>query len=65
MEVAYFRAHNAALVVNAATWILWDLAHGGTPKDSKSADDMAGLREGVAELFPCGHPTAAVAVPPP
>jgi hypothetical protein len=62
---AYFRAHNAELVVNAATWILWDLAHGGKPKDSKIAEYMAGLRQRLAELFPCGHPTAAVAVPPP
>jgi hypothetical protein len=61
---AYFRAHNAELIVNAATWILWDLAHSGQPKDSKIAEYMAGLRQRLAELFPCGHPTAAVAVPP-
>jgi len=62
---AYFRAYNAELVVNGATWILWDLAHGGKPKDSKLAEYMAGLRQRLAELFPCGHPTAPVAVPPP
>jgi len=62
---AYFRAHNAELIVNAATWILWDLAHGGKPKDSKIAEYMAGLRQRLRELFPSGHPTAAVALPPP
>lgn len=62
---AYFRAHNAELIVNAATWILWDLAHGGKPKDIKIAEYMAGLQQHLAELFPSGHPTAAVAVPPP
>ena len=61
---AYFRAHNAELVVNAATWILWDLAHGGKPKDSKLGEYMNNLRLRLAELFPNGHPTAAVAVPP-
>jgi hypothetical protein len=62
---AYFRAHNAELVVNAATWILWDLAHGGKPKDSNIQEYMAALRQRLTELFPSGHPTAAVAVPPP
>lgn len=58
---AYFRAHNAELVVNAATWILWDLAHGGKPKDSKIAEYMESLRPRLAELFPNGHPNVAVA----
>jgi hypothetical protein len=62
---AYFRAHNAELIVNAATWILWDLAHGGRPKDSKIVEYMAGLRTRLAELFPTGHPNAPVAVPAP
>lgn len=62
---AYFRAQTAELVVNAATWILWDLAHEGKPKDTKIAEYMATLRQRLAELFPRGHPTAAVAVPPP
>ena len=62
---AYFRAHNAELIVNAATRILWDLAHGGKPKDSKIQEYMAALRQRLAELFPTGHPTAAVAVSPP
>lgn len=62
---AYFRAHNAELIVNAATWILWDLAHGGKPKDSTIREYMAGLRQRLTELFPRGHPTAAVAIPLP
>ncbi len=62
---AYFRTHNAELIVNAATWILWDLAHGGKPTDAKLVEYMAGLRQRLAELFPSGHPTAAIAVPPP
>jgi len=61
---AYFRAHNAELIVNAATRILWDLAHAGKP-DSKIQEYMAALRQRLAELFPTGHPTAAVAVSPP
>lgn len=61
---AYFRAHNAELLVNAATWILWDLAHGGKPKDSNIVEYMANLRQRLAELFPSGHPTTSVAVPP-
>lgn len=62
---AYFRAQNAELIVNAATWILWDLAHEGNPKDDKVVEYMAGLRERLVEMFPSGHPIAAIAVPPP
>jgi hypothetical protein len=62
---AYFRAHNAEMVVNAATWILWDLAHGGKPKDQKIQEYMASLRQRLAAAFPNGHPTSAIAVPPP
>ncbi|MBZ5524318.1 MAG: hypothetical protein LAP21_18940 [Acidobacteriia bacterium] len=62
---AYFRAHNAELIVNTATWILWNLAHAGKPKDSKIQEYMIALRQRLAELFPAGHPTGAVAVPPP
>ena len=62
---AYFRAHNAELIVNAATWILWDLAHGGKPKDRNIQDHMAVLRQHLAVLFPSGHPSAAVMAPPP
>jgi hypothetical protein len=61
----YFRAQNAELAVNAATWILWGLAHGGKPKDGKVVEYMAGLHQRLAELFPTGHPSAAIAVPPP
>lgn len=60
---AYFRAQNAELVVNAATWILWDLAHGGKPKDSKIVEYMNNLKLRLAELFPNGHPNAAAAIP--
>jgi hypothetical protein len=62
---AYFRAHNAELIVNTATGILWELAHRGKPKDSKTQEYMAALRQRLAELFPRGHPTAAVAASPP
>ena len=59
---AYFRAHNAELIVNAATRILWDLAHAGKP-DSKIQEYMAALRQQLEELFPTGHPTPAVSNP--
>lgn len=62
---AFFRAHNAELIVNAATWILWELAHQGQPKEIKIQEYLATLRPRLAELFPNGHPTAAVAVPAP
>jgi len=61
---AYFRTKNAELVVNAATWILWDLAHGGKPKDAKIVEYMNNLKLRLAELFPNGHPNAATAAPP-
>jgi hypothetical protein len=61
---AYFRAHNAELIVNAATRILWDLAHAGKP-DSKIQEYMAALRQRLEELFPTGHPTPAVSNPSP
>lgn len=60
---AYFRTQNAELVVNAATWILWDLAHGGKPKDTKIMEYLSNLKLRLAELFPSGHPNAATAVP--
>lgn len=60
---AYFRTQNAELVVNAATWILWDLAQGGKPKDTKILEYMNNLKLRLAELFPNGHPNAAAAVP--
>ena len=62
---AYYRARNAELVVNAATWILWGLAHGGKPKDSKIVEYMNNLKLRLAELLPDGHPNAAAAVPSP
>jgi len=60
---AVFRAHNAELVVNAATGMLWDLAHNGKPKDIKIVEYMVTLRQRLAELFPSGHPVVAVRVP--
>jgi hypothetical protein len=62
---AYFRAHNAEIVVNAATWILWDLAHNGKPGDTKIREYLGSLRQRLAAAFPNGHPTAAIAAPPP
>jgi len=62
---AYFRAHNAELAVNVATWILWDLAHGGKPKDPKIVEYMNGLRQRLVQLFPSGHPFAASSTPTP
>jgi hypothetical protein len=56
---AYFRAHNAELAVNVATWILWELAHGGKPKEPKIVEYMNGLRQRLVQLFPSGHPFAA------
>jgi len=53
---AHFRAHNAELVVNAATWILWDLANGGKPVDPEIKKYTDGLRQRLAVLFPSGHP---------
>jgi hypothetical protein len=53
---AYFRAHNAKLVVNAATWILWDLVHGGKPGDQQIRKYIDALRLRLAVLFPDGHP---------
>ena len=58
---AVFRAHNAALLVNAATWILWDLAHKGKPADTRTMRYMAALRGRLAVLFPSGHPMATPA----
>jgi hypothetical protein len=55
---ACFRAHNAELTVNAATWILWDLAHNGKPKDTKIQEYVGALRQRLTQLFPTGHPTA-------
>jgi hypothetical protein len=60
---AYFRTHNAELVVNAATKILWELAHDGKPKDDKIAAYMVGLRQRLVELFPTGHPSVVSAIP--
>jgi Protein of unknown function (DUF2934) len=47
---AFFHAHNAELVVNVATWILWDLAHRGKPREPKIAEYMNGLRQQLAQL---------------
>jgi len=53
---AYFRAHNADLVVKAATWILWDLVNGGKPKDKEIQKYIDVLQRRLAALFPDGHP---------
>ncbi len=55
---AYFRAHNAELIVNAATWILWNLTHSGTPKNSQIANYITTLSHRLEELFPNGHPNS-------
>lgn len=60
---AMFRAYNAELAVNAATGMLWNLAHNGKPKDSKIVEYMNTLRQRLAELFPSGHPIVATRVP--
>ncbi len=60
---AYFRAHNAELIVNAATRILWELAYQGKPKDGKIEEYLATLRPRLLELFPNGHPTSEVVLP--
>ena len=61
---ACFRAQNAELVVNAATWILWDLAHRGNARDKNVADYITILRQRLAQLYPSGHPISEVAIPP-
>lgn len=58
-----FRAYNAELAVNAATGILWDLAHNGKPKNGKIIEYMETLRQRLAEVFPNGHPKVAIRAP--
>lgn len=53
---AYFRAANAETLVNAATWILWDLSNGGDPKDPEVGRYIATLRARLADIMPDGHP---------
>lgn len=62
---AYFRASNAEQIVNGATWILWDLCHGGKPHDARLLEYIGNLKQRLIALFPNGHPSAATAVPPP
>ncbi|GLS15704.1 hypothetical protein GCM10007935_31400 [Hydrogenophaga electricum] len=62
---AYFCASNAELIVNGATWILWDLCHGGKPADAKVLEYIGNLKQRLIALFPNGHPSAATAVSPP
>jgi hypothetical protein len=62
---ANFRAHNAELVVTAATGMLWDLAHKGKPTDPKILEYMGLLRQRLTELFPTGHPSLPTAAPSP
>jgi hypothetical protein len=58
---AYFRAENAEQLVNAATWILWDLSNGGNPKDPEVQRYIEGLRSRLAVVMPNGHPFASQA----
>jgi hypothetical protein len=53
---ATYRAHNAEIVVNAATWIIWNLAHDGKSKSKKVIEYMANMKQRLIELFPEGHP---------
>ena len=62
---ACFRAHNAELVVNSASWVFWDLAHNGKPKNPNIVEYMSGLRQRLVELFPLGHPFASCVPHPP
>jgi hypothetical protein len=55
---AYFRAHNADLVVKAATWILWDLANRGKPENEDIRKYTDALRLRFTTIFPDGHPFA-------
>ena len=55
----HFRAHNAEMLVNAATGMLWDLVNNGRPGDKTILDYMKMLRQRLAELFPLGHPGSA------
>jgi hypothetical protein len=55
---ATYRTYNAELVVNAATWIIWNLAHDGKPKSQKVIEYMANMKQRLIELFPEGHPNA-------
>ena len=52
----YFRASNARALVNAATGIVWQLAHHGKPTTAKVVNYINGLRARLAMLFPSGHP---------
>lgn len=61
---AHFHAANAEALVNAATAIIWDLAHNGKPTETKIISYVKGLRERLGELFPSGHPLVAAAPPP-
>jgi hypothetical protein len=53
---ACFRAHNAELLVNAASRILWELAYEGKPKHPEIEKYLDALRPRLAELFPDGLP---------
>jgi hypothetical protein len=52
----YFRASNVRALVNAATGIVWQLAHHGKPTTAKVVNYINGLRARLATLFPSGHP---------
>jgi hypothetical protein len=62
---AYFRASNAEQVVNAVTWMLWDLAHNGKAKEPKIIEYAETLKARLQQCYPDGHPSAATAKPPP
>ncbi len=58
---AYFRASNAELVVNAVSWLLWELSHRGKPTTKPIADYTAALKTRLQEVFPKGHPFETLA----
>lgn len=62
---AYFSASNAEIIVNGATWIIWDLCHGGKPADANVLEYMDNLKHRLIAIFPNGHPSAATAASPP
>lgn len=62
---AYFRASNAEQVVNAVTWMLWDLSHNGKSKEPSITEYAETLKTRLQQCYPNGHPLAALAKPPP
>jgi len=59
---AYYRGSNAEAVVNAATWIIWELAYNGKPAIPAVQKYIAGLQPRLSSLFPTGRPVAQMQV---